>query len=115
MSFGTKDQNKEEDENYKVAWKDIEKLVKEEYDKVKITYSRGDKYDGHLAVSTYKSSKQQIQKLSTLQGQLIGTKKFNFAKIDGEDLNDFWQQHGGHFNYCTAPKMRLAKKNRMKN
>lgn len=57
LHFITQDRNKEEDENYKVAWKDIEKLVKEEYDKVKVTYSRGDKYEGHLAVSMHKSSK----------------------------------------------------------
>lgn len=41
-----------------MSWKDIEVLVKDEYNKVKVTYSRGDKYEGHLAVSTYKSSKQ---------------------------------------------------------
>lgn len=111
MHFITKDQNKDEDENYKVQWKDIEILVKADYDKVKITYSRGDKYEGHLAVSLHKSSKQQIENLASLKDKVIGTKKFNFSKTDGEDLKDFWQQHGGHFNYCIAPKMRLAKKN----
>ena len=67
LHFITKDQNKDEDENYKVSWKDIEVLVKAEYDKVKVTYSRGDKYEGHLAVSTWKSSKAQVEKLSTLK------------------------------------------------
>ena len=58
LHFITKDQKKDEDENYKVSWKDIEVLVKSEYNKVKVTYSRGDKYEGHLALSTWKSSKQ---------------------------------------------------------
>ena len=57
LHFETKDQNKEEDENYKVAWKDMENLVKAEYNKVKVVYSRADKYEGHLAISTFKSSK----------------------------------------------------------
>lgn len=67
LHFITKDQKKDEDENYKVSWKDIEVLVKAEYNKVKVTYSRGDKYEGHLAVSKWKSSKQQIEKLSSLK------------------------------------------------
>lgn len=114
LHFITKDQNKEEDENYKVQWKDIEKIVKEQFDKVKVTYSRGDKYEGHIAVSTFKSSKTQVEKLASLKDQEIGTKKFQFSKLEGEDLKDFWQKQGGHFNYCTAPKMRLAKKNNRK-
>ena len=114
LHFITKDHDQKADENYKVAWKDIEKLVKEQYDKVKVTYSRGDKYEGHLSVSTHKSSKQQIEQLANLKGQLIGTKKFDFSKLEGEDLKDFWQKQGGHFNYCIAPKLRLAKKNNRK-
>ena len=58
MFFATKDQDKDKDENYKVNWKDIENMVKKDYDKVKVTYSRADKYEGHLAVSTYRSSKE---------------------------------------------------------
>ena len=49
--------DKEKDEDYKVAWKDIENLVKADYDAVKVTYSRADKYEGHLAISTFKASK----------------------------------------------------------
>lgn len=90
LHFETKDIDKEKDEKYKVSWKDIEVLVKKDFDKVKVTYSRGDKYDGHLAVSTFKSSKQQIEKLSNLKDQKIGDKKFTFSKIDGEELKDFW-------------------------
>jgi len=58
LHFITKDQDKDADENYKVNWKDIETMVKTDYADVKITYSRADKYEGHLAVSKYKSSKE---------------------------------------------------------
>ena len=57
LHFVTKDHDKEKDEDYKVAWKDIENLVKADYDAVKVTYSRADKYEGHLAISTFKASK----------------------------------------------------------
>ena len=56
LHFKTADQKA--DEEYKVQWKDIENLVKDGYDKVKVTYSRADKYEGHLAVSKFKSSKE---------------------------------------------------------
>lgn len=67
INFKTSDQNKEEDEGYKITWKEIEVLVKTTYDKVKVTYSRSDKYEGQLAVSTFKASKKQIEELSTLK------------------------------------------------
>jgi len=114
LHFKTNDKNEKEDENYKVQWKDIEKLVKADYDKIKVVYSRADKYEGHLAISTFKSSKQQIEKLASLKDQMIGDKKFDFCKLEGEDLKDFWQKQGGHYHYCIAPKMRLAKKNNRK-
>lgn len=97
-----------------MQWKDIESLVKDGYDKVKVTYSRADKYEGHLALSTFKSSKEQVNKLSSLKDQKIGDKKFNFSKLEGDELKDFWQKQGGHYHYCIAPKMRLAKKNNKK-
>ena len=57
LHFKTTDIKEKEDENYKVQWKDIEKLVKSDFDKIKVVYSRADKYEGHLAVSTFKSAK----------------------------------------------------------
>jgi len=44
----------------------------------------------------------------------VGAKKFSFVELKGEDLKDFWQKQGGHFQYCIAPKMRLARKNARK-
>ena len=57
MYFSTKDRNEKEDENYKVSWKDFEILVKEQYNKLKVVYTRSDKYDGHLAISSNKINK----------------------------------------------------------
>lgn len=66
LHFATKDQNKDKDEEYKVNWKDIEKLVKENYEKLKVVYSRADKYEGDLAISSHKLNKAQYATLSTL-------------------------------------------------
>ena len=44
----------------------------------------------------------------------IAGKKFTFTETKGEELKDFWQKQQSHFQYCIAPKMRLAKKNQRK-
>lgn len=36
--------------------------------------------------------------------------EFTFRQLDGEDLEKFWGDHGGHYQYCIKPKMRNAKK-----
>lgn len=46
-----------------------------------------------------------------MKDQLVGTKKFTFTLTAGEELKEFWQKQGGHFQFCIAPKLRLAKKN----
>jgi hypothetical protein len=77
---------------------------------LKVVYSRADKYDGHLAISSFRLNKLQYSKLIELKDELIGGKKFTFSEVKDEDLKDFWQKQGGHFHYCIAPKLRLAKK-----
>jgi len=88
--FVTKDKNEKEDVDYKVNWKDLEVLVKEKFDKLKVVYTRSDKYDGHLAISSNKLFKPHFEALCALKDHLIGGKKFDFKKLEGEELKDFW-------------------------
>jgi hypothetical protein len=110
VHFKTADQDAEKDAEYKVNWKDLEVVIKEKFPQVKVVYSRADKYEGDLAISSWKYHKEQYQQLSTLKNQLVGTKHFDFAETQGEELDDFWQKQGGHYSYCIAPKQRLARK-----
>jgi hypothetical protein len=110
VHFKTNDQDEAKDGEYKVNWKDLENMVKDKFDRLKVVYSRADKYEGDLAISSYKVNLEQLEKLVTLKDEVIGDKKFSFSKTGGEDLKDFWQRQGGHYNFCTAPKVRLAKK-----
>lgn len=43
----------------------------------------------------------------TLQVQ---EKDVKFFVTEGEDLKKFWQEQGGHFNFCIQNKVRQAKK-----
>ena len=79
-----------------------------------MVYSRGDKYEGDMAISSHRLNKDQYSKLSTLKNVKIGDKRFTFSETQGKELDDFWQKQGGHFQYCIAPKLRLARKNQRK-
>lgn len=110
MHFKTEDQDAKKDENYKVNWKDIEIMIKEKFDKLKNVYTRADKYEGDIAISSFKYNKKQFDELVSIKDYKIGDKKFSFSQTEGEALNEFWQNQGGHFQYCIAPKLRIAKK-----
>ena len=114
VHFKTQDVDEKKDGEYKVNWKDIENVIKKKFDKLKCVYSRADKYEGDLAISSYKLNKSQFSDLCKLKDEKIGDKKFSFQETKGEDLKDFWQKQQSHFQYCIAPKIRLAKKNARK-
>lgn len=109
MHFKTLDQDEKADAEYKVSWKDIDGVISKQFDKLKTVYSRADKYEGDLAISSHKLNKAQFAELSNLKDCDIGGKKFNFSETKGEELKDFWQAQGGHFQYCIAPKLRKAR------
>lgn len=41
----------------------------------------------------------------TIQGR-----EFTFEKTAGEELKQFWQKQGGHYQFCIQPKIRNIKK-----
>jgi len=84
--------------------------MKEKFPLLKNVYTRADKYEGDIAISSHKYNKKQFEELCEVKDYEIGTKKFSFTKTEGEALSEFWQQQGGHFQYCIAPKQRIAKK-----
>ena len=67
LAFKTEDIDEKADEDYKINWRDLETYIKENYDQIKVVYSRSDKYDGHIAVSSHHLNKAQFQKLAVQQ------------------------------------------------
>ena len=110
VNFQTADQD---DEEYQCKWQDFEKLIKEKFDRLKVVYSRADKFEGQLAISSHKLDQTQYDDLIALEADITG-RKFTFKVLKDEPLNEFWQKQGGHFHYCIAPKKRVAKKNSKK-
>ena len=97
IHFSTKDKDEKADEDYKVNWKNVEEMLKTKFDQLKVVYTRADKYEGDLAISSFKMNKKQFAALSKLKNEDIDGKKFDFTETTGEELKDFWQAQGNHF------------------
>ena len=51
------------DEEFKVAWKEVEAVVKEKYPGLKLVYSRADPHGGHLAFSQLRIKEDLVDSL----------------------------------------------------
>lgn len=40
----------------------------------------------------------------------VQDRNFAFTRTQGEELKEFWQKQGGHYNFCIQPKLRNLKK-----
>jgi hypothetical protein len=89
-------------------------MIKEKYEKLKVVYTRADKYEGDIAISSYRLNKEQFAELAALTDVDIDGKLFSLNETKGEELKDFWQAQGNHFQFCIAPKLRGARKNQRK-
>ena len=98
-----------EGEEFKVNWKEVETAVRKEYPTLKLTYARGDDHGGQLAISNLRLKEDLLQKLLDT-AMTIQEKSFKFSKLEGEPLKEFWQNQGGHYNFCIQHKLRQAKK-----
>ena len=79
--------------------------VKEECPKLKIAYVRADEKTGEFAISKFKLTAATLTDILNKKVSL-GEVSFTFAQLDGDGLEEFWQKHGGHYQYCIKPKLR---------
>jgi len=96
-------------EEYKLNWKDVEIAVREKYPTLKLTYARGDDHVGQIAISSLRLKPELIEQI-TANTMTIKERVFKFSKLEGEPLKEFWQNQGGHYNFCIQHKLRQAKK-----
>lgn len=93
----------------KSQWKGVEKAVKEKYPKMKITYSRSAGAKGELAVSQFKADASLVDLLCE-NPITVEKVKYTFSKLEGTELNAFWQNDGSHYQFCIKSKLRNIKK-----
>lgn len=61
VHFETKDT--EGDKDFKVQWKDMEGVLKANFKRIKIAYSRADQFMGELAISSHNVCTEELEKL----------------------------------------------------
>ena len=92
-------------EEFKVEWKKVEGEVRKQFPELKITYARGDERSGQLAISNLRLKTEVLDRLLG-SSMSIQEKQFTFKKLEGEPLKEFWQNQGGHYNFCIQNKLR---------
>jgi hypothetical protein len=83
--------------------------VREKFPALKLTYARGDDHGGQIAISSLRIKTDLVDQLLA-ESMSIKEKTFKFSKLEGEPLKEFWQNQGGHYNFCIQHKLRAAKK-----
>ena len=51
--------------DFKISWKDVEAVVRKEYPRLKIVYSRADPQEGDLAFSSHRLNSAELEKLTS--------------------------------------------------
>jgi len=97
-------------EEGKTSWKDIENAIKADYPDLRLVYTRmSEENEGHIGLSSRRKNEDAIKKLVD-SGLKIGDITLEIKRIDGKDLENFWEQHGSHFVFCSNQKKSFLKK-----
>jgi hypothetical protein len=96
-------------------WQKIQEEFKSANSNVNVVYIRFKENSGHIGVYK-KSAEEEIKFTEDLEIEGIN---FTFKKCEGDNLINFWKEHGSHFEFCLGknkqqkPKKQFDK-NRLK-
>jgi hypothetical protein len=60
-------------------------------------YVRFHKSEGHFALDKKNAKPEVVAKLEK-EGLKVGNAQLTIKKAEGDDLNQFWEKHGYHYN-----------------
>mmetsp|Transcript_11164 Transcript_11164/g.21955 ORF Transcript_11164/g.21955 Transcript_11164/m.21955 type:complete len:385 (-) Transcript_11164:1265-2419(-) len=86
-------------EETKATWKELRDSFKAAFIDTELTYTRFHGQEGHIGVRGGTSA-ATVQNIITTSFSLDGQKVI-ISRIEGEELLDFWKQHGTHFELCS--------------
>lgn len=64
-----------------------------------------EEHGGQLAFSQLRLKRDELDNMCS-KSMKIEEFDFKFKLTEGEELKEFWQKHGGHFNFCIQNKVR---------
>jgi hypothetical protein len=93
----------------KPSWRDLEKDIVLLNPTIKILYSRMKDNLGQLAIASGKIDNEAIEKL--VQSKITSVNyEYSFEIPNEEDLKQFWEEHGSHYEMVSKQKLRISKK-----
>lgn len=107
MFFNVKS-NKEENKD-EPSWRDLEKHLETEFPTIKLLYSRQKEFIGQLAISSHWTDTDAVSKLQK-DPLTIADFEYTFYEPKDEDLKEFWEKHGSHYEMCQKQKLRRLRK-----
>ena len=90
------------DEISSVYWKTIFAEFKKLNPELNVDYGRFKDNQGHIGIILKEG--QNLENINLIKNFEIEGKKFNVEKCEGESLDNFWKEHGSHYEYCISQR-----------
>ena len=101
------------DEISSVNWKTIFAEFKKLNPDLNVDYGRFKDNQGHIGIILKEG--QNFDNINLTKNFEIEGKKFNVEKCEGESLDNFWKEHGSHYEYCVKQREKHNKTKERKN
>lgn len=95
------------------TWKQIFDEFKKLNPELDVDYGRFKETEGNIAINPKNNEKFENMKL--INKFKIGEIEFTVEKCEGEDLINFWKEHGSHYEYCMRQREKHNKTKEEKN
>ena len=96
-----------------VYWKTIFAEFKKLNPNLNVDYGRFKDNQGHIGIILKEG--QNLDNINLTKNFEIEGKKFNVEKCEGESLDNFWKEHGSHYEYCIRQREKHNKTKEWKN
>jgi hypothetical protein len=90
------------DKEVEFKWKPIQDEFKSLNPSLEIIYLRFNKDQGHIGI--YRHSNKDVKFVDNFE---LNGVKFTITKCEGDNLIQFWKDHGTHFEYCVGRNKRV--------
>lgn len=91
------------DKEIEFKWKEISDEFRSLNPSIDIVYLRFNKTDGHIGVYRH-SSNTDVKFVESFE---LNGVKFTVKKCEGDNLIQFWKDHGSHFEFCVGRNKRV--------
>lgn len=98
----------QEGDNYP-SWRDLEKDLQVAYPTIKMLYSRMKDNVGQMAISSHSTDQKAVDTLTATPFNYTGI-DFKFAEATEDELKEFWEKHGSHYEMVIKQRLRKLKK-----